>query len=71
MVSPESLRFLVDNGYDLNRLVRDGVPYQPMTTLEVNYVIHISIVLALTTSTVLSIICRRWRMHLHHQNQKY
>ncbi|KAI9599326.1 ribonuclease H-like domain-containing protein [Syncephalis fuscata] len=37
MVSPESLRFLVDNGYDLNRLVHDGVPYQPMTVTEIYY----------------------------------
>ncbi|RKP09049.1 ribonuclease CAF1, partial [Thamnocephalis sphaerospora] len=32
-VSPESMRFLIDNGYDLNRLVRDGIPYQPADSL--------------------------------------
>jgi hypothetical protein len=28
-VSPDSMRFLIDNGYDLNRLIYDGIPYLP------------------------------------------
>ncbi|KAJ3168092.1 Target of EGR1, member 1 (Nuclear) [Irineochytrium annulatum] len=29
VISPDSMAFLVDNGFDFNRLFRDGIPYYP------------------------------------------